>query len=127
VRFPPFGFRCLRLCRAISGRRRGTKNTQGRLQNRVAAREVAGSSGHGHVGLDAHPLKQFAIGHQGLPGRQVDRDAIAEVVRLGEAYSIATEYTSFLVLENDGEYQRWKIDQRNALRIARDRKNFISA
>lgn len=46
---------------------------------------------------------------------------IPEIVRLGEGYSIASEYTSFLVLENDGEYQRWKIDQKNALRMKRDR------
>ena len=45
-----------------------------------------------------------------------------EVIKLGEGYSIVTEYTSFLVLENDGEYQRWKIDRRNALRTDRDRK-----
>ncbi len=44
-----------------------------------------------------------------------------EIVRLCEAYSIVSQYASMLVLENDGEYQRWKIDQRNALRIARDR------
>jgi Ca-activated chloride channel family protein len=50
-------------------------------------------------------------------GRQA---VIPEIVRLGEGYSIATEYTSFLVLENDGEYQRWKIDRKNALRVARD-------
>lgn len=49
------------------------------------------------------------------------RQVIAEVVRLGEAYSIATEYTSFLVLENDAEYRRWRIERRNALRIRRDR------
>jgi hypothetical protein len=47
---------------------------------------------------------------------------IGEIVRLGEIYSIATEYTSFIVLENDAEYQRWKIDRRNLLRVARDRK-----
>ena len=47
--------------------------------------------------------------------------AIEEVVRLGEAYSIATKYTSFIVLENDAEYKRWRIDRRNALRIRRDR------
>jgi Ca-activated chloride channel family protein len=47
---------------------------------------------------------------------------IDEIIRLGEAYSIVTEYTSFLVLENDGEYQRWKIDRRNALRLDRDRQ-----
>ncbi len=45
-----------------------------------------------------------------------------EVVRLGEGYSIVTEYTSFLVLENDGEYQRWKISRNNALRNERERK-----
>ncbi len=47
---------------------------------------------------------------------------IDEVVRLGEGFSIVTEYTSFLVLENDAEYRRWKIDRRNALRIQRDRR-----
>jgi Ca-activated chloride channel family protein len=44
-----------------------------------------------------------------------------EIVRLGEGYSIATEYTSFIVLENDAEYQRWKINRRNLLRVERDR------
>ncbi len=44
-----------------------------------------------------------------------------EIVKLGEAYSIASEYTSFIVLENDAEFQRWHIDRRNALRIERDR------
>lgn len=48
---------------------------------------------------------------------------IPEIVRLGEGYSIATEYTSFLVLENDSEYKRWKIDRKNALRIERDRES----
>ncbi|MCB9768459.1 MAG: VWA domain-containing protein [Candidatus Omnitrophica bacterium] len=46
---------------------------------------------------------------------------IDEIVRLGEGYSIATEYTSFLVLENESEYQRWKIARDNALKIERDR------
>ena len=51
-----------------------------------------------------------------------DRNTVAdEVVRLGEAYSIASEYTSFLVLENNAEFQRWHIAQRNATRLARDR------
>jgi Ca-activated chloride channel homolog len=48
--------------------------------------------------------------------------AIDEIVRLGEGYSIVTEYTSFIVLENDAEYQRWKIQRRNVVRLARDRK-----
>src|SRR5262245_29614448 len=47
---------------------------------------------------------------------------IPEIVRLGEDYSIATEYTSFLVLENDAEYQRWKISRKNLTSISRDRQ-----
>jgi Ca-activated chloride channel family protein len=59
--------------------------------------------------------------------KQADRtgsreQVVPEVVRLGEGFSVVTEYTSFLVLENDAEYQRWKIDRRNALRSERDRK-----
>jgi hypothetical protein len=49
--------------------------------------------------------------------------AIPEVVRLGEEFSIVTEYTSFLVLENDAELQRWKIERRNAARLERDRQS----
>ena len=45
-----------------------------------------------------------------------------EVVRLGEGYSIVTEYTSFLVLENDAEFKRWNIARKNVLRNDRDRK-----
>ncbi len=46
---------------------------------------------------------------------------IDEVIQLGETFSIVTEYTSFLVLENDAEYRRWKIDRRNQARLQRDR------
>ncbi len=54
--------------------------------------------------------------------RTGSRDAVIdEIVRLGEGFSIASEYTSFLVLENDAEFKRWKIERRNALRIDRDR------
>jgi Ca-activated chloride channel family protein len=49
-------------------------------------------------------------------------DIVGEIVRLGEGYSIATEYTSFIVLENDAEYNRWKIDRKNVTRVQRDRK-----
>ena len=49
------------------------------------------------------------------------RSVIDEVIRLGEDYSIVTEYTSFLVLENDTEYKRWKIERKNANRMQRDR------
>jgi Ca-activated chloride channel family protein len=47
---------------------------------------------------------------------------VSEVVKLCEDYSIASEYASFIVLENDAEYQRWKIERRNANRMARDRQ-----
>jgi Ca-activated chloride channel homolog len=49
--------------------------------------------------------------------------AVPEVVRLGEMFSIVTEYTSFLVLENDTEFQRWKIERRNQTRVTRDRES----
>jgi Ca-activated chloride channel family protein len=55
--------------------------------------------------------------------RQGDRTpVVGEVVRLGEEFSIVTEYTSFLVLENDAEYQRWKITRRNLESTGRDRE-----
>ncbi|MDP6847473.1 MAG: VIT domain-containing protein [Kiritimatiellia bacterium] len=47
---------------------------------------------------------------------------IPEIIQLGQDYSIVTEYTSFLVLENDAEFRRWKIDRRNMRRIDRDRE-----
>ena len=58
--------------------------------------------------------------------KQADRtdrrtDVIPEIIRLGETYSIVTEYTSFLVLENDAEYQRWQIERKNERRMGRDR------
>jgi Ca-activated chloride channel homolog len=43
------------------------------------------------------------------------------IVRLCEDYSIVSEYASFIVLENDAEYQRWKIEQKNVARMGRDR------
>ena len=54
--------------------------------------------------------------------RSGSRDSVIdEIVQLGEEYSIVTEYTSFLVLENDNEYKNWKIDRRNQRRVGRDR------
>jgi MprA protease rhombosortase-interaction domain-containing protein len=44
-----------------------------------------------------------------------------QIVRLCEDYSIVSEYASFLVLENDAEYQRWAIDRKNSVRLGRDR------
>ncbi len=47
---------------------------------------------------------------------------IDEIIRLGETFSIVTEYTAFLVLENDAEYRRWQIERKNQRRLARDRE-----
>ncbi len=55
--------------------------------------------------------------------RNGDRSpAIPEIIRLGEDFSIVTEYTSFLVLENDAEYQRWKISRKNLERTSTERR-----
>jgi len=48
--------------------------------------------------------------------------ALPEIIRLGEEFSIVTEYTSFLVLENDAEYQRWKISRKNLERNQAERQ-----
>jgi len=48
---------------------------------------------------------------------------VDEIIRLGEGYSIATEFTSFLVLENDAEFARWNINRKNLRRLERDRKS----
>ena len=45
-----------------------------------------------------------------------------EIVGLCEGYSIASEFASFIVLENDAEFRRWKIERRNVARVGRDRK-----
>ena len=42
-----------------------------------------------------------------------------EIVTLCEEFSIVSEYASFIVLENDAEYQRWNIERRNLARFAR--------
>ena len=55
-------------------------------------------------------------------GRRTGALDADEVVRLCEAYSIASEYASFIVLENDAEYQRWRIERRNAARVERDER-----
>jgi len=52
---------------------------------------------------------------------QEDQQTVDEIVRLCEGYSIVSEYASFIVLENDGEYARWSIQRRNATRVERDR------
>ena len=49
--------------------------------------------------------------------------AVDEIIRLGELYSIVTEHTSFLVLENDAEYQRWSIKRQNLLAVRAERRS----
>ncbi len=57
-----------------------------------------------------------------MADRTGSRDSVtSQIVSLGELYSIVTEYTSFLVLENDNEYKRWKIKRLNQSRVKRDR------
>lgn len=55
-----------------------------------------------------------------------DKNVKEEIVRLCEGYSVTSEYASFLVLENDSEFKRWKIARRNATRIERDRSSQIA-
>lgn len=57
-----------------------------------------------------------------MAGKTGGSGTAEEIVRLGEGYSIATEYTSFIVLENDAEYQRWQIARKNTLLVAKDRQ-----
>jgi Ca-activated chloride channel family protein len=56
------------------------------------------------------------VRRQGAAGGQE-----ASIVQLCEQYSIVSEYASFIVLENDAEYRRWKIERKNAGRVQRDR------
>jgi hypothetical protein len=44
------------------------------------------------------------------------QETLWQIVRLAERYSIVTDYTSFLVLENNEEYQRWKVERSSLLR-----------
>lgn len=65
-----------------------------------------------------HRMEQLKQEHEMNP----DQALVDEIIRLGETFSITSEYTSFLVLENNAEYKRWKIERRNAARTLRDRK-----
>ena len=47
---------------------------------------------------------------------------VQEIVALCEGFSIVSEYASFIVLENDSEYQRWSIERRNLNRVQRELK-----
>jgi Ca-activated chloride channel family protein len=123
----------------------GGRNMFNGVPLRVYGRYAAGGPGNVtlHAMLDGKPYSRtFAVDFPDQADanpeiermwawRRIDRllnqpggtsmSAIDQIVQLGEKYSIATEYTSFIVLENDGEYARWKIAQRNAMRITQDR------
>ena len=88
-----------------SGKVQGrTMETNGRVESpRSKTKATARSSGCGRNSVfnDCWPRNERAQGSE--------RD---EIVRLCEAYSIVSPYASMLVLENDDEYKRWKIEQR---------------
>ena len=68
-----------------------------------------------------HTIQEILASSRSEGNQSPSEGAIAEIVTLGEGYSIVSPYTSFLVLENEGEYKRWSIERRNALRTTRDR------
>ena len=57
-----------------------------------------------------------------LNAPKLDGSTIDQIVRLGESYAIASPYTSYIVLENDAAFARWKIAQQNAFRVMRQRE-----
>ena len=114
----------------VYGRYRGASQATVLLTGNVFGREVSQS-----VTLDfpkrdeSNPEieRMWALKRVDELLKQADRGGaregvLDEIIRLGEGYSIVTQYTSFLVLENDAEYQRWNIERKNNLRIARDRQ-----
>jgi Ca-activated chloride channel homolog len=114
----------------VYGRRyRGTGDARVTLTGQVQGRDIAKTVSLGFPSQDAgNPEIERMWAQKRISqllkaaDRQDNRQAVAdEVVRLGETFSIVTEYTSFLVLENDAEYQRWKIQRRNLQRLQRDR------
>jgi hypothetical protein len=66
----------------------------------------------------AHRVERLMAAERAAGSASTNKD---EIVRLCEGYSITSEYASFIVLENDAEYQRWSIHRRNATRVSRDR------
>jgi Ca-activated chloride channel homolog len=66
----------------------------------------------------SHRVERLMAADRETGSTRVSKD---EIVQLCEGYSIVSEYASFIVLENDAEYQRWSIKRRNVTRIGRDR------
>lgn len=113
----------------IYGRYKGSGQAKVTLNGSVLGREIATTQAVDFPRDGSQPaIERMWAWHriQGLQ-READRQGdrapvIPEIVRLGEGYSIVSEYTSFLVLENDAEYQRWALERRNLQRFPRDRQ-----
>lgn len=113
----------------VYGRYTGSGEAKVRLDGTILGREISATAPVDFPADGSQPaVERMWAWHriQGLQ-RQADREgdrsaAIPEIVRLGEGYSIVSEYTSFLVLENDAEFKRWAIERRNAVRYAKDRQ-----
>jgi hypothetical protein len=111
----------------LFGRYRGSGDAQAIVTADVAGRPMKQTVDLDLTGENNPEIERMWAWHrvQNLlkaADRSGSRTGVTEqIVGLGEAYSIVTQYTSFIVLENDAEYDRWKLKRRNALRIARDR------
>lgn len=53
---------------------------------------------------------------------QEQQDTLWQIVRLGVAYSIVTDHTALLVLENDAEYKKWQLERANVRRLEFERE-----
>ena len=112
----------------VYGRYKGSGTATVALDGTILGREIRAVSPVEFPAQGSQPaVERMWAWHriQGLQreaDRQGDRSpVIPEIVRLGEGYSIVSEYTSFLVLENDAEFQRWALQRRNLVRYAKDR------
>lgn len=113
----------------VYGRYKGNGEAKVRLDGTILGREISATAPVDFPANGSQPaIERMWAWHrmQGLlkqADREGDRSAvIPEIVRLGEGYSIVSEYTSFLVLENDAEFKRWALERRNATRYAKDRQ-----
>ena len=111
------------------GRYRGGGDARVTIEGDVAGRAISQNASIAMPEADAGNSeieRMWALQRVDRLLKQADRagsrdGVIDQIVDLGERYSIVTQYTSFIVLENDGEYRRWRIERRNADRIGRDR------
>ena len=99
-------------------------NLKADVRGKELAHKVRLSTGAGN---NPEIERMWALGRVRQLLKKTDRassrsNVVDQIVELGESYSIVTEYTSFIVLENDEEFHRWKIDRRNTFRIERDRE-----